>query len=174
MEREFERDPFGLRAAPRSRAPEDLWQSLSDELDRGRAPARAAPWIAATAAVAALALAVPLIVDGPSPTEPSMSNPLASTATATPAATGIEALRDAQVRSALLERRIDALDDRSVSAGALERIVMLESELRWIDELISSDPDRLELWQQRNELLGEMGQRYAMNDWQTENPTLVL
>lgn len=181
-------DPLNLRQLPAVEPPEELWNVLEARLDvrakqssldqpptAGAAAVHARQWLpmALAAAVSIVAIGlVALVANSPvmnTPVQPPLTaayqpaeNPALAEAQ-TP-----NALLLAQQASALLEARLSRVDSGVIDARHIDDLVLLESELGWVDELLIERPSDTRLWQQRVSLLDEMNQRYASNDLQNQ------
>jgi hypothetical protein len=146
-----------LRELPPLDPPPALWRSIEGELDRQHSARRQRRWaIASSAVAAAIVLAVVVgLVQQPAIQPPAMpdSDP---------------ALVQARQVSALLEAQLRQQHYGAVNTSTVESLVWLESELGWLDARLASDPNNLELWQRRTELLGEMNRLYGQSHWQSE------
>jgi hypothetical protein len=146
-----------LNTLPPLDPPPALWRAIETEMDQRRTRRDHRRWTlisTSIAAVVVLAVVVGLIgqpaVQAPTPTE---SDP---------------ALIQARLVSAMLEAQLRQQHFGAVSTGAVEALVWLENELGWLDARLASDPNNLELWQRRTELLSEMNRLYGQNHWQSE------
>ncbi|MGY6553516.1 MAG: hypothetical protein ACXIUM_03230 [Wenzhouxiangella sp.] len=142
-------DPLNLRQLPALEAPPGLWAAIEPRLQKPDRP-RWRVWTPAIAAALALAVAVPLWIRAPAPDsefspETKRTNPI----------------QIAMDQSAALESELRARQQGSVSAAALEYLLLLETELAWVDLRLAEGPENLALWQQRGELLAAMILGYA-------------
>ena len=144
--------------------PPALWSAIRSELDqRGRARRlRLGGWLASAAAAVAVLVVVVHLVQFP--------DPATDTDAMTPAVADANDSSLIQVRqlSALLEARLRQQHFSAVSSGSVESLVWLENELTWLDFRLASQPDDLELWQRRTELLAEMNRLYEYDNWQSQ------
>lgn len=142
-------DPLNLRQLPSLEAAPGLWSAIEPQLqppDRWRWRV----WTPAIAAALALAVALSVLMRAPVP-EPEFS----------PEAVAASPLQIAMDQSAALESELRARQQGSVSASALEYLLLLETELAWVDLRLAEGPEDLALWQQRGELLAAMILGYA-------------
>ena len=68
----------------------------------------------------------------------------------------------------MLEASLRRQNLGAVNTASVESLVWLENELGWLDTRLASNPNDLDLWQQRNQLLEEMNQLYGRNSWQAQ------
>lgn len=144
--------------------PPALWSAIRSELDqRGRARRlRLGGWLASAAAAVAVLVVVVHLVQFPDPaTDPDAMTPAVADAKDS-------SLIQARQLSALLEARLRQQHFSAVSSGSVESLVWLENELTWLDFRLASQPDDLELWQRRTELLAEMNRLYEYDNWQSQ------
>lgn len=144
--------------------PPALWSAIRSELDqRSRARRlRRTGWVAsAAAAVAVLAIVINLVH------LPDRATPPAATET-TIADSGDPSLTQIRQLSAVLEARLRQQHFSAVNSASVESLVWLENELAWLDIRLASDPNDLELWQRRTELLAEMNHLYERSNWQAQ------
>lgn len=144
--------------------PPALWSAIRSELDqRARARRlRRTGWLASAAAAVAVMAFMVHLMPFPNPvTEPAVTESVV-------AETGEPALIQIRQLSALLEARLRQQHFSAVSSGSLESLVWLENELTWLDIRLASQPDDLELWQRRTELLAEMNRLYQHDNWQSQ------
>lgn len=153
-------DPhFGksLNALPPLDPPPALWRAIETELDQQQTSRRHRRWAlmsSSIAAVVVLAVVVSLV------RQPDIQPP---------AQPGSEsALVQARQISALLEAQLRQQSLSAVNTSSVESLVWLENELGWLDMRLASNPNDLQLWQRRAELLGEMNQIYGRGSWQAQ------
>ena len=142
-------DPLNLRQLPPLEPPPGLWSAIEKQVQTPKR-SRWRTWAPAIAAGLALTVIVNLLMRAPGP-EPDLG----------PAAPTSSPLQVAMTRSADLESELRVRQQGSVSASALEHLLLLETELAWVDVRLAEQPQDLELWQQRSELLAAMILRYA-------------
>lgn len=149
----MKQDPLNLRRLPPLDPPAELWPAIRDQLSRDSRPAKrfSLPrWMPALAA--ALALGVLLNVLMRAPEHPVIVDP----GSAPP-----KPILAAMDRSASLEAELRARQQGSVSGEALQALLLLETELSWLDLRLAQQPDDVALWRERGELLSAMILRYA-------------
>ena len=159
-------NPVNLNSLPPLDPPPALWASIRSELDQrqtARRHRRRTFIASAVAAVAVLAVVINL-VQLPEP------GPLLDGGGDTVAMSANESdLIQARQISALLEASL-----RRQNLGAGQHRLGRESGLAgeragaWLDTRLASNPNDLDLWQQRNQLLEEMNQLYGRNSWQAQ------
>ncbi len=152
-----------LKSLPPLDPPPALWASIRSELDQRRATRhhRRGAWVASAAAVVAvLALVINLIYQ-----PERVPNGTSSVAITT---ADDSALIQARQISAMLEAKLRQHNLGAVNTASVESLVWLENELGWLDMRLASNPNDLELWQQRNQLLDEMNRLYGRNSWQSQ------
>lgn len=184
-------DPLNLRQLPAVEPPEELWDAIEAQLDASderyeqlqssfkSPPAETTTYtkhwlplaLAATVSIVAVGLFV-LVANSPvvnTPMQPALSD--ASLSNENPALTETQpsnALLLARQASALLEAQLSRVDSGVIDARHIDDLILLESELGWVDELLIERPSDTRLWQQRVSLLDQMNQRYASNDLQNQ------
>ena len=144
--------------------PPALWSAIRSELDqRGRARRlRRSGWLASAAAAVAVIVVVAYLVQLPDPaTDPAASAPAV-------ADVNDSSLIQLRQLSALLEARLRQQHLNAVSSGSMESLIWLENELTWLDIRLASQPDNIDLWQRRTELLAEMNRLYEHDNWQSQ------
>lgn len=146
-----------LNKLPPLDPPPALWRSIENELDQRQASQRHRRWTlisASMAAVIVLAVVIGLV------RQPEIR---------IPAQADIDpALVEARQISALLEAQLRQQHFGAVNTASVESLVWLENELGWLDMRLASDPNNLELWQRRSELLSEMNRLYGQSSWQAQ------
>ena len=189
-------DPLNLGKLPPREPPADLWNVIEARLDvqaqqadaesqasvQGHANSSRPRWLpmALAAAVSVFAIGLVVILANAPDVQPSSQSMLADSSTSTEAAALSEAdhstveLELAQTASAVLETRLRQVSNGVVAADQLDMLLLLESELGWVDELLIDRPEDIELWQQRVSLLDEMQQRYASNTLESQMQQMVL
>jgi len=156
------RDPFGLAALPHPVPADDGWPHIRAALQRRQQTRRATVWLA-SAAVIMLAAGIYWQLPVAHMTG-ELTSPVAVTATPSdtvsgPAADNLESL----VRlSQKLERSLRNMraEVGVMQAQPLIYQVQLEDMVSQIDEAINQQPDSLELWSQRVNLLLDLNQLY--------------
>lgn len=153
-------DPLNLRSLPPLKPPPALWSAIADQTQPPKRR-RWQMWAPAVAAALVLAVVISVLMNAPEP----------------PPGTAIDLVRTSPIQAAMaqsadLESELRARELGSVSAGALEHLLLLETELVWVDLRLAEQPQDLDLWQQRSELLAAMILRYAepveLAWWSTE------
>ena len=183
-------DPLKLGTLPLQEPPADLWNAIEAQLDEragqhdanpvahvktGSVPNRSG-WLpmAMAAAVSVVAIGLVFVISVQPDLHPVDQPRIADAADVQPPSLTAEIIRPdrglavAQRASALLEQRLKQVSNRVVDAEHLDDLIMLESELGWVDELLAARPSDTRLWQQRVALLDQMSQRYASNDVQSQ------
>ena len=181
-------DPLNLKQLPAVEPPEELWNVLEARLDvhaeqrrfdpspvAGATAAKQRQWLpmALAAAVSVVAIGLVVVVSNSPvtnrPMQPSLADASQSAGNPIMAETGASnALLLAQHVSGLLEDQLSRVDGGVIDARHIDDLILLESELGWVDELLIERPGDTRLWQQRVSLLDEMNQRYASNDLQSK------
>lgn len=143
------KDPLNLRRLPPLEPPPGLWSAIENQMPT---PKRSQwrIWAPALAAALALSVIVNVVMRTPEP-DPDLG----------PAASSSSPIQVAMTRSADLESELRARQQGSISASALEHVLLLETELAWVDVRLAEQPQDLALWRQRSELLAAMIVRYA-------------
>lgn len=146
-----------LKALPALDPPPALWRAIETELDQQQTGRRHRRWrLISTSIAAAVVLAVVVGLVHQPEFQPSTQGGSDS------------ALVQARQVSALLEAQLRQQSLSAVNTSSVESLVWLENELGWLDMRLASNPNDLELWQRRAELLGEMNQLYGQNSWQAQ------
>lgn len=158
-------NPVNPNSLPQLDPPPALWASIRSELDQRQAARRhrRRTFVAsAVAAVAVLAVVINLIqLPEPGPGLDNGGDTVAMSANESD-------LIQARQISALLEASLRRQNLGAVNTASVESLVWLENELGWLDTRLASNPNDLDLWQQRNQLLEEMNQLYGRNSWQAQ------
>ena len=186
-------DPLNLGKLPPREPPADLWNVIEARLDaraqQDNAESKLSTqvqtglnWLpmALAAAVSVFAIGLVVILANAPDLQPSgqsiladSSAPIEATALSNADRSSVE-LELAQTASAMLETRLRQVSTGVVAADQLDMLLLLESELGWVDELLIDRPEDIELWQQRVSLLDEMQQRYASNTLESQMQQMVL
>jgi hypothetical protein len=146
-----------LNALPPLDPPPALWRAIETELDQQQTSRRHRRWtLISTSIAAAIVLAVVVGLVRQPDIQPAAQAGSDST------------LVQARQVSALLEAQLRQQSLSAVSTSSVESLVWLEQELGWLDMRLATNPNDLELWQRRAELLGEMNQLYGQNSWQAQ------
>ncbi len=157
-------NPLNLNSLPPLDPPPALWASIRSELDQrqtARRHRRGIFFASAVAAVAVLAVVINLVH------QPDLSPGPESTSIVAMSADESALIQARQV-SALLEASLRRQNLGAVNTASVESLVWLENELGWLDTRLASNPNDLDLWQQRNQLLDEMNRLYGRNSWQAQ------
>ena len=152
---EKERDPLNLRGLPLVSPPQDDWPAIQTALIRQTNRRRMTRLAAGSLAMAAtVALAVGLFVNTPSP------DPLGEPDTVVES--GTNTVKSLIALSQQLESRLRAArsEPGGMSTEALIYQVELEDMVAQVDEELSMNPDSLELWSHRINLLLDLDQLY--------------
>ncbi|AKS40662.1 hypothetical protein [Wenzhouxiangella marina] len=153
----------GFDELPMIDPPPALWSAIRTELDQRAASRRhrRLGWISSGLAAAAVLVVLLGVLNSPELPMPASGEPMVADATD-------PALVQARQISALLESRLRQQNMGAINTSSVERLVYVENELHWLDIRLASQPDNLDLWQRRVELLDEMNRLYGRNNWQTE------
>lgn len=142
-------DPLNLRRLPPLEPPPGLWSAIEQQVHQPQRSRRRV-WMPAVAAAIALGLVLSVVMQAPEPNSEILADPIRP-----------DPIQAAMAQSADLEAELRARELGSVSALALEHLLLLEAELTWVDLRLAEQPENLNLWQQRSELLAAMILRYA-------------
>jgi hypothetical protein len=146
-----ERDPLGLSSLPPLEPPHDDWPPVREALQRQRRVRLLGGLLAAAAAVT---LAIGLTLHAP-PSDPLTDTPVETVSE--------QDILDSLVSlSQQLETQIRSHRERTGTAGSdtLLYQVELEDLVALVDEELSRDPESVQLWSQRVNLLLDINQLY--------------
>jgi len=155
-----------LSSLPPLDPPPALWASIRSELDQRQTARRHRRGTFSASAVAAVAVAVLAVVIN-LVHQPNLSPGPDSTSILAMSADESALIQARQV-SALLEASLRRQNLGAVNTVSVESLVWLENELGWLDTRLASNPNDLDLWQQRNQLLNEMNRLYGQSSWQAQ------
>ena len=154
-----EQDPLNLRSLPLAEPPADQWPQVRAALEQGNRRRRLTRYAAGTfAAAATVMLAVGLYVQQPGPASP----PSPAAESTTIAATSPPTLDSLISVSQQLENRVRSFRSEvgGMPTASLVYQVELEDLIARIDDELSMQPDSLELWNQRVNLLLDLSRLY--------------
>lgn len=163
-------DPLGLRDLPLLEPGEDRWPQIVAALEqqaRSRGRLRVAAWLAAAAC---LVLVVGLVVlRAPGGSEPAPQQAARVAVTDPAADSREETLDDLIALSQMLEQRLRGLRDgvSSMPAQSAAFAAELEDLIARVDGEISYQPDSVDLWGQRVNLLLDLEFIYQ-HQWESE------
>ena len=142
-------DPLNLSRLPPLYPPADLWPAIQQQIKTPRRSSRPR-WMPALAAALALGVIFSVLMHAPQPTPEIAPDPIRPSAILT-----------AMTQSANLEAALRERQQGGVSTEVLEHLLLLETELFWVDTRLAERPENLALWQERSELLAAMVLSYA-------------
>ena len=162
-----------LQELPSHSPPPALWSSIRAELDQRQQARRQrrSTWISSSVAAAAVLAVLLALVQQPDLAPTPELRPMVESGETESGQTMPSAdskLIQARQLSALLESQLRQNTLGAVNAASMDSLLYLENELGWLDIRLASQPDDLDLWQKRIELLSEMNRQYGQNSWQND------
>lgn len=142
-------DPLKLRQLPPLEPPTGLWSAIDKDLKHQPTRPGWPIWSAAAAAALVVVLFLNVLISPDPEAEPGL------------AYQSISPIQAAMAQSADLESELRWRRFGSVSAVDVEFLMLLETELAWLDLRLAEQPEDLSLWHERSELLDAMIGRYA-------------
>lgn len=159
-------DPLNLRSLPLADPPEDSWpaieQALLDDRNRSRKRIRTAvTGTFAAAALVVLAVSVVIRVPGPEITTPPVEV-VQTDAAADVVPSEADILNSLIKLSQQLEGQVQAKRKQlgAINGDALVYQVEMQDLIAMVDEELNQDPESIELWSQRVNLLLDVKQLY--------------